>query len=105
MNDQLDQIRKEITCYQDGTYTMPWVEGFIPYGNMETKYSCSGCGDTKNLVWWITHNTNRPESNPDKEGNYGNYTQVSKYCDECKLIFDPLSRKIHKPSNKSCVIL
>jgi hypothetical protein len=97
------EMYREISCYQDGTYTMPWVEGFIPYGKCSGTviWPCSGCAKEKELIWWITHNVNRKDNN----NNDGDYTQVSRYCENCQAIFDQLARKIHKRQNKRCVIL
>lgn len=93
-----DEMHAEILCYKNGTYTMPWVEGFTPYGGHAgcLLNLCNGCGEKKPPTWWITHNVNRSYMNPDKHGNYGDYTQVSHYCDTCQPIFDKLAKQIHQ---------
>ena len=97
----------ENRCYTDGTYTMPWIEGFTPYGPWTGNVilPCSGCDEQKQPTFWITHNVNRTRQNADKDGNYGNYTQVSRYCEQCKPNFYDLALELHKQPNKQCIMM
>lgn len=90
-------MEKEAECYKDGTYTLPLVKGFDPFGVLENcKFECDSCGNVSTLNNCITHNVQRSESNKDRKGSHGHYTQVSYYCSSCYPTMESLARKIHK---------
>ncbi len=87
-------MQEEILCYQNGTYTLPYVKDYNPFGNRTfTEMQCNSCGIKKPISTWIAHSVHRSESNPDSTGSYGNYAQVSYYCKECYTSIAPYARQ------------
>ena len=90
-------MEQEAQCYRDGTYTLPYIDGYHPFGVVkEFKFNCDSCRQYLPLTNWINHNVQRTESNKDRNGSYGHYCQVSYYCASCYPVIESLAKKIHK---------
>ena len=99
-------VETEKKCYVDGTYKLPYVAGYSPFGTvLITEQNCGGCNKKKKITRWIAHNVHRSPDNPDPSGSYGDYVQISYYCDECYEVFEPLARKIWNEPESNCVLL
>lgn len=95
-NDPLAAVKKEQQCYLDGTYTLPHVKDYDPFGvrGEPFVFVCNGCLVTKPLTKWISHNVHRTPQNPDYNGSFGDYAQISYYCNECYPEMEKLARAI-----------
>lgn len=87
----------ELACYRNGTYELPWVEGYDPFGTVQTTHlPCNGCGSTNGCVNWIAHSVIRKAWTPGSDGIYGTYAQISYYCTDCYPKVEAVARKNHK---------